>query len=86
MARILVQQVDDSNEHVIYYINKTLDIPTLKYTHDKKLKLAIIISMQNLLHYILPRKTMVFTDSNPMLYILSRCLINNKFAQWIIIP
>jgi hypothetical protein len=85
VARVLIQVDDDQCEHVIYYINKNLSGPPLKYNHDEKLSLAVILAVQNMCHYILLRTTKVIVDSNPMHYLLSHRQINGKFSRWIVI-
>jgi hypothetical protein len=82
---VLVELGDDNHEHVIYYISKNLSGPPLKYKHEEKLALAVVLAVQKLRHYILLRTTKVVSDSNPMQYLLSRRQVNNKFARWIII-
>jgi hypothetical protein len=72
VAGILVQLGDDGREHVIYYINKNLSNPPLKYNHDEKLSLAFVLAVQKLRHYIMLRTTKVIANSNPMQYLLSR--------------
>jgi hypothetical protein len=57
----------------------------LKYNHEEKLALVVILTVQKLHHYILLYTTKVIADSNPMQYLLSRRKINGKFSQWIII-
>jgi hypothetical protein len=57
----------------------------LKYKHEEKLALAVVLAVQKLRHYILLRTTKVVADSNPMQYFLSRRQFNGKFARWIII-
>jgi hypothetical protein len=81
----LVQLGDENREHVIYYISKNLSGPPLKYKHEEKLALAIILAVQKLCYYILLHTTKVVADSNPMQYSLSRQQINGKFARWIVI-
>jgi hypothetical protein len=76
----LVQLGDDGCEHVIYYIGKNISGPPLKYNHEEKLTLAVVLVVQKLRHYILLRTTKVVADSNPMQYFLSRRRINGKFA------
>jgi hypothetical protein len=85
IARVLVQIGDETHEQVIYYISKNLSGTPLKYNHEEKLALAVVIAVQKLRHYILLRTTKVIADSNPMQYLLSRRQINDKFARWIII-
>jgi hypothetical protein len=57
----------------------------LKYKHEEKLPLAVVLIVQKLRHYILLRTTKVVTDSNPMKYLLSRRQVNDKFSRWIVI-
>jgi hypothetical protein len=82
---VLVQLEDDNREHVIYYVSKNLSGPPLKYKHEEKLALAVVLTVQKLCHYILLRTTKVVADSNPMQYLLSRQQVNGKFTQWIVI-
>jgi hypothetical protein len=64
---------------------KTSSGPSLKYKHEEKRALAVILTAQKLRHYILPRTTKVVADSNPMQNFLSRRQVNGKFARWIFI-
>jgi hypothetical protein len=57
----------------------------LKYKHEDKLSLAVVLAVQKLRHYIFLRTTKVVVDSNPMQYLLSRRQVNDKFARWIVI-
>jgi hypothetical protein len=66
-------------------VSKTLSGPPLKYKHEEKLSLTVILTVQKLRHYILLRTTKVIADSNPVQYLLSRRQVNGKFARWIII-
>jgi hypothetical protein len=85
VADVLVQLRDDNHEHIIYYISKNLSGPPLKYKHEEKLALAVVLAVQKLRHYILLHTTKVVADSNLMQYLLSRRQVNGKFARWIII-
>jgi hypothetical protein len=42
---ILVQIGDDNHEHVIYYVSKNLSGPPLKYKHEEKLALAVVLAV-----------------------------------------
>jgi hypothetical protein len=77
---VIIQIDDDDHEHVIYYISKNLSGLPLKYNHEEKLALAVILTVQKLCHYILLRTTKVIEDSNPMQYLLIHRQINGKFA------
>jgi hypothetical protein len=57
----------------------------LKYKHEEKHALAVVLAVQKLHHYILLRTTRVVADSNPMQYLLSRRKVNGKFIRWIVI-
>jgi hypothetical protein len=57
----------------------------LKYKHEEKLALAVVLAVQKLRHYILLCTTKVVADSNPMQYLLSHWQVNDKFARWIVI-
>jgi hypothetical protein len=85
VAGVLIQLGNDNREHFIYYVSKNLSGPPLKYKHEEKLSLAVVVAVQKLCHYILLHTTKVVTDSNPMQYLLSRRKVNGKFARWIVI-
>jgi len=72
-------------EHIIYYISKQLSEPTLNYSHDEKMDLTVVHSVQKLFHYILIWKSNVVENANPMQYILGHRVINGKYAWWVII-
>jgi hypothetical protein len=69
---VLVQLGDDGHEHVIYYTSKNVSGPPLKYNHDEKLTLVVVLVVQKLCHYILLHTTKVVEDSNPIQYFLSQ--------------
>ena len=72
IGMVLVQEDEFNNEHVIYYLNRTLHATELKYFHVEKLALAAVQAVQRFRHYILLRKTTVISDCNPMTYILNK--------------
>jgi hypothetical protein len=45
VAGVLIQIGDDDREHVIYYISKNLSGPPLKYNHEEKLALAVVLAV-----------------------------------------
>jgi hypothetical protein len=85
VAGVLVQIDDDDCEHVIYYISKNLSGPPLKYKHEEKLSLTVVLAVQKLRHYILLRTSKVVADSKPMQYLVNRQQINGNFVRWIVI-
>jgi len=60
IGMVLVQEDEFNNEHVIYYLSRTLNLIELTYSHVEKLALAAVQAVQRFRHYILLRKTMVF--------------------------
>jgi hypothetical protein len=85
IAMVLVQEDPNGEEHVIYYLSKSLSGPELRYSHVEKLALAAIIVVQRFCHYILLRTTTVIADSNPMYHVLTRQVLGGKYSKWIVI-
>jgi hypothetical protein len=57
----------------------------LKYKHEEKLALAVVLAVHKLRHYILLRTTKVVVDSNNMQYFLSHRQVNRKIVRWVVI-
>ena len=74
IAMVLVQ-VEDGIEHLIYYLSRNLNDTEVKYSYVEKLALAAVQAVQRFRHYILLQKTTIVSDYNPMTYILSRQLL-----------
>jgi hypothetical protein len=72
IAMVLVQEDDSHDEHVIYYLSRSLTTTETKYLHVEKLALAAIQAIQRFQHYIFLRKTTVISNCNPMQHILTR--------------
>ena len=68
---VLVQDDDDGNEHVIYYLSCNLLNPETCYAHVENLALDAVQEFQRFHHDILLRTMTVISDCNPMTYILS---------------
>ena len=85
IGMVLVQEDDSLQEHVIYYLSRSLVEAELSYAHVEKLALAAVHTAQRLRHYLSLRKTYVVACLNPFQYILSRRMIGGKFAKWIVI-
>ena len=68
---VLVQETDDDQEHVVYYLSKSLSSPKIRYSHVEKLALVAVIVVQRIHHYILLRKTTIIANANPMYYVLT---------------
>jgi hypothetical protein len=66
ISMVLVQEDDKHDEHVIYYLSRSLSSTKIKYHHVEKLALAVVQAVQRFHHYILSRKTTVISHCNPM--------------------
>ena len=83
---MVLVQIDEHNlEHVIYYDSKSLLDFKTRYSHVEKLALAMVIIVQKFCHYILLHTTIVYDDSNPMYYVLTRQVLWGKYSRWIVI-
>jgi hypothetical protein len=85
IGMVLVQEDDNHDEHVIYYLSINLSSTEVKYQHVEKLALAAVQAVQRFHHYILSRKTTVISHCNPMQHILTRQLLGGKYSKWIFI-
>jgi hypothetical protein len=82
---VLIQEDDNHDEHVIYYLSRSLSSTKIKYQHVEKLSLAAVQAVQRFRHYILSRKTTVISHCNPMQHILTHQLLGGKYSKWIVI-
>eukprot|EP00253_Pinus_taeda_P032415 PITA_32415 len=82
---VLVQDNNEGNEHVIYYLSENLLDTETHYAHVEKLALDAIQVVQCFQHYILLCMTTVISECNPMTYILTRQLLEDKYSKWIVI-
>jgi hypothetical protein len=78
IAMVLVQKDDSDDEHIIYYLSRSLMTTETKYLHVEKLALAAVQVVQRFHHYILLRKTTVISDCNPMQHMLTRQLLGGE--------
>jgi hypothetical protein len=53
IGMVLVQEDDNHDEHVIYYLSRNLSSTEIKYQHVEKLALAAVQAVQRFRHYIL---------------------------------
>jgi hypothetical protein len=82
---VLVQEDLNGEEHVIYYLSKSLSGPELRYSHVEKLARTAVIAVQRFRHYILLCTTMVIVESNPMYHVLTCQVLGGKYSKWIVI-
>ena len=85
IGMVLVQEDEELQEHVIYYLSQNLIDVEIHYSHVEKLALATVHVVQWLRHYILLRQTLVVAHVNPFQSILTRRMIGGKYNKWIVI-
>ena len=85
IGMVLVQEYLNDQEHVIYYLSKSLLDSETRYSCVEKSALATVIVVQIFCHYILLCTTIVLNDQNPMYYILTRQVLGGKYSHWIVI-
>ena len=82
---VLVQEDDAHDEHVVYYLSRSLTSTEIKYQHVEKLALVVVQAVQRFRHYILSRKNTMISHCNPMQHILTHQLLGGKYSKWIVI-
>ena len=55
IGMVLVQEDEELQEHVIYYLSRNIIDAEIHYSHVEKLALATVHAVQRLRHYILLR-------------------------------
>ena len=68
---VLVQEDEELQEHVIYYLSWNLIDVEIHYSHVEKLALATVHVVERLRHYIIPRQTLVLAHVNPFQFVLT---------------
>ena len=69
IAMVLMQDDDDGNEHIFYYLSRNLlDIET-RYAYVEKLALAAVYAVQRFRHYILLRTMTMATNTFFTIYL-----------------
>ena len=85
IGMVLVQEEEELQEHVIYYLSQNLIYAKIHYSHVENLSLATVHVIQRLRHDILLRQTLVVAHVNPFQFILTRRMIGGKYNKWIVI-
>ena len=85
IGMVLVQDNPNVQEHVIYYLSKSLIDSETRYSRVEKLALATVIVIQKFHHYILLCTTTVLVYQNPMYYIMTCPVLGGKYSRWIVI-
>ena len=71
IGMVLVQEDEEFQEHVIYYLSRNLIDVEICYSHVEKLALATVHAVQRLRHYILLHRTLVLAHVNTFQFILT---------------
>jgi len=79
IGMVFIQEDDDLQDHVIYYLSHSFLGLELKYSHVEKMTLAAFHVVQWLQHYIMLRQTTVIVDVNPFQYVLTQQIIGGRY-------
>ena len=82
---VLVQEDDELQEHIIYYLSRNIIDAELWYSHIEKLALATVHAIHRLRHYIFLHHTKVIAHINPFQFVLTRRMIGGKYNESIVI-
>eukprot|EP01018_Ginkgo_biloba_P005966 Gb_05729 [translate_table: standard] len=85
LGAILMQQDGNRVEHAVYFAGRTLNESELKYDAVEKEILALIYASKKLRHYLLPKPFTVFSNYNPLHYLLSKPDIKGLTGRWILL-
>eukprot|EP01018_Ginkgo_biloba_P035033 Gb_39535 [translate_table: standard] len=80
-----MQQDGNGVEHAVYFAGRTLNESELKYGAVEKEILALIYASKKLCHYLLPKPFTVFSNYNPLRYLLSKPDIKGLTGRWILL-
>eukprot|EP01018_Ginkgo_biloba_P040225 Gb_26187 [translate_table: standard] len=67
-----MQQDSNGIEHAVYFADRTLNESELKYGAMEKEILTLIYASKKLRHYLLPKPFIIFSNYNPLRYLLSK--------------
>ena len=82
---VLVQEDEELQKNVIFYLSQNLIDAEIHYSHVEKLALTTVHAVQRLRHYILLCQTLVVAHNNPFQFVLTRRMIGGKYNKWIVI-
>ena len=85
IGMVLVQEDEELQEHVIYYLSRNLIDAEIRYSHVEKLALATVHAVQRLRHYILLCQNLVVAHVNSFQFVLTQRVIGGEYNKWIVI-
>eukprot|EP01018_Ginkgo_biloba_P031725 Gb_04382 [translate_table: standard] len=85
LEEVLIQQDSNGVEHAVYFASRMLNEAELKYGAVEKEILALIYASKKLRHYLLPKPFTVFSNYNPLRYLLSKPDIKGITGRWILL-
>eukprot|EP01018_Ginkgo_biloba_P010409 Gb_25094 [translate_table: standard] len=85
LGAVLMQQDGNGVEHAMYFAGRMLNESELKYGAVEKEIMALIYASKKLRHYLLPKLFTVFSNYNPLRYLLSKPDIKGLTGRWILL-
>ena len=84
LGAVLYQKQDDTTEHVIAYASRTLSKSERNHDPHKLEFLALMWSIMGRFHeYLYGRHFEVYTDNNPLTYILTTTKLDTTGQRWV---
>ena len=68
LGALLAQKNDESFEHAIYYLSRTLIVAESRYNSVKKECLALVFAVQKTRHYLVAKPYVLFQESTPYIF------------------
>jgi len=85
LREMLAQKDDNNKERTIYYISKTLLDYEIRYTLIEKMCFAIVLSNENLKHYMLENTTYFIAQGDSLRYLMSKSYLSGRVTKWVML-
>ena len=70
--------------HVIYYINRTLDLAQRNYSTTEKKMLAVVYAFERLRRYLICSKDVVFTYHSALKFLMTKRDDKPRLIRWVL--
>ena len=79
---LLAQNNSKGHKHVVYYLNRVLNLVETRYTPIENLCLALYFACIKLRHYLIKSRVYVISHTDLMKYMLNHPLITWRIGKW----
>ena len=85
LGALCVSENGEGKEVFLYYLSRTLVGTELKDSPIEEMCLSLIFAIHKLKHYMQAYTVQVISKADPIKYILSRPILNERLAKWAVI-